>query len=559
MAPRHIILRVSAPIALVIAMAAPALAQKEWRRSDGPYKGLNCASDETVVPIPDGVKCQRMPKCGPDQVMMPGRDGFQCAAKPSTHDEARMAPTSASRPQRYIPHEWNFAYAEVPMVDGQGHRVTDPGTRQGSDGVCIVWRVGWDTERQYQQFEADQVMRWYTGLGYVVNPWQGTVTIDNFSAPMVQDTAQGRRRVGPDETTATKTTAALATTPPAGCTEKWVSVWRRQNGAVVPPYVAAGASGTVPALRANVQTLRFFTGNQSYVPPPEKRNYDELFFYNAADFIYWELTLEHPEGRTTPFTIEEVWHDPGGREFRAEHKHALAPGRATQITWGARMPVTKSVTIDNPLYTSCRDARRRAIEESRPAIDCDPTTSVTIAFWPEGLYQVDLYIDKQYVAAGHFRMAEKNKIYGEVSDKMRNGAAPTNAVAPLGAKVDRVRFFNPARKYGTQFPRDSASVGWEVDLDHKAPGRWVPLVFEALLYLNQNGKDHLIQRRVLGSGVGPAVDDSKHADSFSWTNDYYYDRTGATTKSPRAWLPGRYRLDVFLGDEKIASGGFGID
>lgn len=560
MAPRDTNRRVGALVAFVVAslLAAPAIAQKEWHRSDGPYKGLQCAPDETVVPIPEGVKCQRMPKCGPGQVMMPGRDGFQCSAERSTHDEARTAPASAAKPQRYIPHEWNYAYADVPMVDGQGHRVSDLATgRQGVDGICMVWRVGWPTERQFRQFEADQVLRWYTGFGYAINPWQGTVTIDNFTAPMMQDTAQGRRRVGPDESTATKMTVALATTPPAGCTDKWVTMWRRQNGAVMPPYAAAGASGTVPSLRATVQLLRFLEGPQSGTPSPERRNYDSLFFYNVARFIHWELTLGHPAGtRAAPFTVEEVWHDPLGREFRAEHKHTLDPDRTnTQISSGARMPVSKSVEIDNPLYIDCLDARRRG----NNLVDCDPKTSVNIALWPEGLYQVDLFIDKQYVAAGSFRMGEKNEIYGEVGRRVRDTAPPTNAIAALEARVDRVRFFSQPRKYGTQFPRSSDWIAWEIDLTHRAPGRWVPLVFEALLYLNQNGKDYLVQRRILGSSVGPAIDDSNHFDSFSWVNDYYFYRTGNSSKSPGAWLPGRYRLDVFLGDEKIASSGFGID
>jgi hypothetical protein len=59
-------------------------------------------------------------------------------------------------------------------------------------------------------------------------------------------------------------------------------------------------TGTIPALRATVTGLRFFESPQQ----PTKRHYDDLFFYNAARYIYWELHLSHPAlGRQTSFTV----------------------------------------------------------------------------------------------------------------------------------------------------------------------------------------------------------------------------------------------------------------
>ena len=94
--------------------------------------------------------------------------------------------------------------------------------------------------------------------------------------------------------------------------------------------------GQFPPLRATVTGLRFFESPQQ----PAKRHYDDLFFYNAARYIYWELHLRHPAlGRQTSFTVErDVWYAPGGEvAYRATRSFTLEPDWTESFVYsGAR-------------------------------------------------------------------------------------------------------------------------------------------------------------------------------------------------------------------------------
>ncbi len=59
-------------------------------------------------------------------------------------------------------------------------------------------------------------------------------------------------------------------------------------------------TGKIPAIRATVIGVKFFESPAT----PKQHHYDDLFFYNAARYVYWELNLTHPApGRATPFTV----------------------------------------------------------------------------------------------------------------------------------------------------------------------------------------------------------------------------------------------------------------
>jgi hypothetical protein len=53
-------------------------------------------------------------------------------------------------------------------------------------------------------------------------------------------------------------------------------------------------AGVIPAIAATVTGVRFFLGSAA---SPAQRSYDDLFFYNAAREVQWELNLTHPAPR----------------------------------------------------------------------------------------------------------------------------------------------------------------------------------------------------------------------------------------------------------------------
>ena len=124
-----------------------------------------------------------------------------------------------------------FGYSEVPTLDGQRYRVTDPKTgRPATEGICFVWQRGWRGSREYMNIEAQRVTRWYTGWAFRIDPRQQAATLSNFSAPTIEETPQGRRRVGPDQTVPRLTvTVPLTTTRPPGCSDRWLAMWTEQN------------------------------------------------------------------------------------------------------------------------------------------------------------------------------------------------------------------------------------------------------------------------------------------------------------------------------------------
>jgi hypothetical protein len=165
------------------------------------------------------------------------------------------------------------------------------------------------------------------------------------------------------------------------------------------------------------------------------------------------------------------------------------------------------------------------------------------------------------------RAYEKDRIYGEVQAKATDRSAPVGVIRALDAKVTALRFFEsgatlpPAveRRYTTRFPLATTRfVVGELDLAHPAPARWLPVPIEALLFFRDAAGERVIQRRVFQTAAAADRSNTYHMDFFGWEDDYYYGRAGSTTQSPRRWLPGSYRVDLYVTDVKVASGSFEI-
>lgn len=81
---------------------------------------------------------------------------------------------------------------------------------------------------------------------------------------------------------------------------------------------------------------------------------------------------------------------------------------------------------------------------------------------------------------------------------------------------------------------------------------------EALLFFRDAAGERVVQRKVFQTAVPADASDTYHMDFFGWEDDYYYDLAGSTTRSPRHWLPGGYRVDLWVADTKVATESFDI-
>ena len=99
------------------------------------------------------------------------------------------------------------------------------------------------------------------------------------------------------------------------------------------------------------------------------------------------------------------------------------------------------------------------------------------------------------------------------------------------------------RMYGSGFPKSSSRyINWELDLVHPAPGRRVDFQIEAVYY-NPDGSE--MGRSTINTFVEGHWLNSQHCQGRGWNE-------------PGNWIPGRYRVDLFISGVKTASGEFGI-
>ena len=334
-------------------------------------------------------------------------------------------------------------------------------------------------------------------------------------------------------------------------------------------------TGIIPGLGARVTAVRFFVSSGT-LPPAAERKYDDLFFYNAARFIHWEMQVVHPApGQPRQLTVTDMWaHMRGlGEILHRDTRTVTVEPHWTQswVTGSANLMGSKTVQNSNPLYDPTECGRRR--REFNPIFGndyavCQQTVPVEIYFWSTGVYEVKLLVDQRLVASGTFSMRDKNDVYGEVAARARDRSAPSGTIPALEARVASLRFFESGdvqppvtsqRRYASSFPQaGTRNVFWQIDLKHEAADRWLPVTFEAPLFFTEAGRERVIQRKVLQAAAPGDWSNTSYADWFGWSNDYYWDRAGSTTPSPRRWLPGTYRVDLHVDGTKVASGSFEV-
>tara|TARA_B100001245_G_scaffold194731_1_gene153429 strand:- start:566 stop:934 length:369 start_codon:yes stop_codon:yes gene_type:complete len=120
-------------------------------------------------------------------------------------------------------------------------------------------------------------------------------------------------------------------------------------------------------MNATVEDVRFY---ESGAPPPEQedRKYNGFFKSDEARYIFWEVLLTYPERYSgTKLVVHAQWFENGKRVWRhdSEHSHPSSwTGSYHTDGWG--------------------------IKTSGP--------------WDAGSYEVDFYVEGDFIAMGSFEV-----------------------------------------------------------------------------------------------------------------------------------------------------------
>jgi len=125
-------------------------------------------------------------------------------------------------------------------------------------------------------------------------------------------------------------------------------------------------------------------------------------------------------------------------------------------------------------------------------------------------------------------------------------------IPSLNAKVTELRFFESGygvsnfaqRVYKRQFPSSSSRyINWELNLKHPKPNQRIDFEITAIYY---RPDDSILRKQTKKSYI-----------KQNWTSSYHV--LGWGSKKPGTWKVGTYRVDLFIKDQKVASGSFRID
>ena len=99
------------------------------------------------------------------------------------------------------------------------------------------------------------------------------------------------------------------------------------------------------------------------------------------------------------------------------------------------------------------------------------------------------------------------------------------------------------RDYKTQFSKSTSRyINWELNLSHPAPGQRIDFEIEAVYYRSD--------------GNVLARNKRKTYVKSEWTSSYH--NYGWGWKTPGKWPLGKYRVEVYIKNEKVTSGSFEI-
>ena len=129
--------------------------------------------------------------------------------------------------------------------------------------------------------------------------------------------------------------------------------------------------------------------------------------------------------------------------------------------------------------------------------------------------------------------------------------AASGHIPSLNAKVTALRFFETPytmvprekREYANRFGKGEVRfIGWELSLEFPSPGRQVDFPIEQVWY---RADGTVFARQTLQTHMEAAWTSSFHYQSWGWNNR-------------GNWPAGAYRVDLYVGGQKAASGSFKI-
>ena len=140
-----------------------------------------------------------------------------------------------------------------------------------------------------------------------------------------------------------------------------------------------------------------------------------------------------------------------------------------------------------------------------------------------------------------------------LADKIMKGLlGETEADIPfMRANVTGVKFYEGGsgevpygqRIYDTRFFSSSARIiWWEINLAYPDPGKRIDFTVEAFLYKPDG---NILNRQVQNYFIEPTWTFSSHSMGFGWIE-------------PGTWIPGKYRVEMFISGKKAGEGNFEI-
>lgn len=306
---------------------------------------------------------------------------------------------------------------------------------------------------------------------------------------------------------------------------------RRQSSYTDCAKVLKKASGqdlqtALSELRISAPSLRLFEGGSGELGNYKygSKNYSASFPQSKTRYIYYELTLSHSK-RNSPYgvkvPINVVWYRPPASSAEDEI-----------------MTQSLEAYVDPAWSTSYQTGYHGSDGDWR---------------WRPGTYKLVVYIN------GRKAITRSFEIYQDEPEEPTPTPTPSPTpkgltLSDLNGEVAQLKFFEADEKwttsggrisYQSQFPQSEARfIYWEVGLSYKTKQLSdIFLPVEARWY--SESSQQLIWQQTTDANIRRL-------------SDYVTVSYGCGWNQPGSWKTGMYRVDIYIGGERVVSGNFKI-